>query len=285
MSKVIKFANVVLDDTPVTVKHNIPKIKKIDKDPETGEELEVSSEKEEKETEEKEKLSDIIANRDELLAEIEELRLKRIDIEKDTDDEVKKILADATAKAEKILSDANEKADFLFKRSENDGYDLGFGKGKAEGMKRAEEYVKEQTSDMLASIAEKITDIENQKERILQSYQEDIKFLSVEIAEKIIKSQIELDDSFVQNIVKAVLDDYKNKEWIRITVSSQGSFADCLSSEEFLQSLSLASKYIEVKKDPEAGRGTIKIETEQDIVDASIETQLKNINDTLKFDT
>lgn len=210
------------------------------------------------------------------------------------EEEADPILAEATKKSKIIIKDAEEKAaeiikhveefaaaqiteiENIKKHSTEDGYNEGFNRGYAEGSFNFKQEIKEKVLglEVLASSAFNI------KKEIIESSEMEILGLSTIIAEKILRSQLEIKPELTQKIIKAAIEQLKDKEEIKIIVNpalarNLYEFAEGL--KETVKGLKTV-KIIEDKTIPKDG---VIVESPESRIDARIETQLSEITKNL----
>ena len=104
-----------------------------------------------------------------------------------------------------------------------------------------------------------------------ESEQELVK-LSTAIARKVLRRELTVDPTSLQGVIKAALEGLNASEIYRIRLASP----DAASLERHLQAMGLPQS-IEVCADPALERGAVLFETVRGLVDASIQTQLGEI--------
>lgn len=201
------------------------------------------------------------------------------------------ILKEANEEAVKIINAAkikayNEIAECK-KRGYEEGYNAGVGNGKNKGyaegyeigIANASEIVNEQNSTKLKEIAEMIEKIENEKQSILEKYEEGLTQLSIEIAEKIIRHRIDSENGVVSKIIEDVIKGYRNIEWIKVYISNKDDLIAVQADKNLANELSKISKDVKIEISDKLEAGSVIVETSEGIVDASVDTQLKNLKE------
>lgn len=196
-------------------------------------------------------------------------------------------LEDARILAESILGDAErEKAEILRRameeaeRIKKDAYDMAFKKGYSEGLKKGTEDGYKNTGEIREKAKGMLEEAHRVTREYVDSQRQEIAGLAFCIAEKIIKCQIDMNESVVFNIVKDSIDAavVKNQVVIRINPMDY-ALVECRMEE--LSKLIGESIIINLIRDGEIGRGGCRIESESTIVDAAIDSQLQNIKEIL----
>jgi flagellar assembly protein FliH len=124
-----------------------------------------------------------------------------------------------------------------------------------------------------------IKTIESEKLKIISRYEDELIRLSIEIAEKIIRHEIDTKDDIVSGIIKNAIKDYRNADWIKIYLSDKEDAETIQADKELISELKKISKDIKIEVMEELEKGGLIIETADGIVEASIDTQLKNLKE------
>lgn len=201
------------------------------------------------------------------------------------------ILKEAEEEAAKIINaaikEARLEAEGIKKKGYEDGYNAGMEAGKnkgyiegyAAGQREAVEILEEQSKEKLNELAEMIKLIEKEKLSILSKFEQDITRLALDIAEKIIRNEVDTKDNVVLSIIKDLINDYRKSEWIKIYISGKDDVLTLQGDQELMNMLNKISKDVKIEVLDELEKGSAIIETEDGIVEASIETQLKNLRE------
>ena len=165
-----------------------------------------------------------------------------------------------------VVSRAQEEADTIKATAAKEGYKAGIEKAEMDIM----------------ALRSKIADFVSAKKEVFEYIAPDILEISVEIAQKIIKREITQNPEL---ILDSILDVMKHisKEESKITIKLNPSQADLVRSEipEYISSLGVEAK-ITVIGDDSISEGGCILNTNNGIVDASIDTQIDIIKEALK---
>lgn len=190
------------------------------------------------------------------------------------------IINDAQRKAQDIVNSARETAradaerikkeafDAAFKKGYNEGYE----KGKNEGLKSVEN-LRVEAGNVLEEAHRISRDyIDGQKEEILN--------LALHIGEKIIKWQVDSNDSVVVEIAKGAIEAAVVREQVIIRVNPMDyALVDCR-RDELIKSAG-EDVIVNIIRDDSIGRGGCRIESEGSFVDASIDAQFAKVKEAL----
>ncbi len=175
--------------------------------------------------------------------------------------------------AEDILKDAHKKVALL----EQEAYEKGFAQGEKDGLELGEK----KAIKVIENIENLFLEISHLKKEILKQYEKEILELIFAIAKKIIHDQITLDEKAIKNTVFKALNLTAEKSEIVLRVNPEDfDFVERLRPEFFTKFNELKS--IMVTSDPSITRGGCFLETSYGDVDATVETRLEKIYQSLE---
>lgn len=201
------------------------------------------------------------------------------------------ILKEAQNEASKIINTAKRNAQFdsveCKKRAYEEGYSAGFEIGKNNGYKEGyeiayaevQEELNKQNEAKLNELIEMISLTENKKEEIISRYEEELTFLAFDIAEKIIKQKISDKKDIITSLIKNVIKDYRNVEWVKVCISPKDDAISIQADKDLINDLNKISSDVVIEVSEELDEGSAVIETPDGIVDTSVTTQLKNLKE------
>jgi Flagellar biosynthesis/type III secretory pathway protein len=147
-------------------------------------------------------------------------------------------------------------------------YQKGFEEGQSAGVKSMEGRVDEG----LQRVARTVHDITGMKARLRREAEEDVIKLSIAIARRVLYREIQMDTEALHGLVKAALQRVDIRELYRLRMHPE----DAGSIQTVLLSEALPAR-VEIVPDPSLERGAMLLETSRGSLDASIETQLVEI--------
>lgn len=185
----------------------------------------------------------------------------------------------AKEEAEKILSEAREQADIL--------RDEAFRQGEAEGREAGEQKAYEEQRVLLdaeirslqTQIADIVLSVEREKEKLIEESVDDLKRISIAVAEKIIQTSLQSSGDIIKRMILSATDKMKKKQWAKIYVTKCKTNLAMEVDSEFLEALSHLSDNIKIVTMDNGEDGTCIVELPDEIIDASVGTQLENIKD------
>ena len=192
-----------------------------------------------------------------------------VEVAKDKENEVyNKAIADADIVIEEKKNEAYLEGMIIGKK---DGYDEGYKDGILASERESKHIIEE--------AKETLSDAFEESKKIILDSQEKIIELSLKIAEEIIKKEAELDDSIIVGITKAALYEVRNLRHIIIKVlpEHQSIIEDNISNFKDI----CPDAYFTILKDASLKDNGCIIETDKQIIDATIDSQLDVIKSIL----
>lgn len=153
-------------------------------------------------------------------------------------------------------------------RREQQAFEAGYRKGAAEGHQQAAA----QLRPVLEGFAAGVQELRQLRGRMRREAERDVVRLSVAIARRILHRELTVDPAALLGIVKAALERLEAQEVDRLRVHP--SDAELL--RQHLAEAGLAER-IQLVADARLGRGAAVLETSHGALDASLETQLEEI--------
>lgn len=194
-----------------------------------------------------------------------------------TEEIVKK--AEQTAK--EILQEAKEQAEFLREQA----YEEGRQQGENDGFKKAYDEQRKlldaELRKLQKNVADVVQSVTREKEYIMEKYMDDLKNLVLVIAEKIIQTSIHSSGEIIKRMILSATDKMKKRQWAKIYITKCNTGVSIEGDEEFLKALSRLSDNVKINMMNNSEEGACIIELPDEIIDASVSTQLENIKDVL----
>ena len=196
-------------------------------------------------------------------------RLLIEEAEKKAADIVKK----ARAEAKKLIEETKLYSQSAFAQAETDG----FNKGRESGFEAG----KEEMTNLILQAKDVLNQAIRERELLIRSIEPEMAKLSVRIAEKIMRYQIDIDQGAVVNMISSALDTLKQREEIIIKVN-QEDYYYAKEKKSVFASMVEGLKKLDVVVDSGVDRGGCIIETDLGNIDARISTQIHTLE--LVFD-
>ncbi len=181
--------------------------------------------------------------------------------------------------AERLLDQARNKADIMMDETnqrisqlEHDAYEKGYNSGKSQGLQEYQQMIAEYhrlSQDRLGQI--------NQlHQRIYEQTEREIVDLAVQIANKLVCRQLELDPETVVDIVRAACLQAKECEVV-IIYAAPAQLDSLKNHKEEIEAQLFRAQKIEFVADPTIACGGCRLETEQGYIDATIDSMTEQI--------
>lgn len=191
------------------------------------------------------------------------------------------ILAEAAEEArklrEKALAQAEEEAEELKRQAHTEGYQAGFAQGMAEGRQEA----KVQREQMAAAQEKEITaflkDAVRARDQLLEDSKQDLKELALAIAEKVIHVSLKSSGDILIRMIEAATAKRRRCEWVQVYIADCDAKASVNTVPELTEYLSRLSDRVRVIPMTGDKSGTCIVEMPDEIIDASVSTQLDNL--------
>lgn len=178
------------------------------------------------------------------------------------------IIANAQAEAKKILEEVALNSQEIFKQSQEEGYKAGYDAAQSQAFNDMTNQIN--SIDLLAKSTFKV------KKEIILSSEFEILQLSITIAEKIIKQQLEINPEIVLNIIRAAINELKDKEEVKIIINPLHTENLYNFSDELKKSVQ-GIKNIKIIEDKTVPPDGIIVESVESRIDASLSTQIAEI--------
>lgn len=161
-----------------------------------------------------------------------------------------------------------EQINALVQQQARQAHDAGYREGEAAGRRQAEEQLRE----AVERLAVAVTEVAGARNEALRRAETDIVQLSVEIARRVLHRELTLDTSALGALIRAALEKLGSQEVYRVRVHPglDSLVRDCL--RQIGRDVN-----IEVVGDPLQPRGGAVFEINRGLLDASVETQLREI--------
>lgn len=207
---------------------------------------------------------------------IEAMRKEAEDILRTAEEEAQRLGEQASCEAEEIKQKA---------------YDQGFSEGQAAGFETGRQEGKDQMSqDLLTQYQflfqaadQAVNELEAQKREFSQSYLEDLRDLVVIIAEKVISISLKSSGKVIEGMMRDAVGTRQAKRlWANVSISQidyQSLLENGISPETVLEE---SAEQVRLTIVEEAEPGTCLIEFPEEIIDASVSTQIANIKKMMK---
>ncbi|MHC1724191.1 MAG: FliH/SctL family protein [Aminipila sp.] len=192
--------------------------------------------------------------------------------------EAQKILEEAKEQAQRII---DEKVEQTLAEASEKGFTEGFEKGQNEGFIAAENAVNEgmieEAKAFRGELELAIQEFTESKNEILQNNLNELTDLAINVAEKVIKISLKSSKDVVAKMIVAAAEDCRNKQWAKVYISHEDKAIAMNLEKDLIDALNQISANVKVVVMEDEPSGTCIIESPDQIVDASVSTQLDHI--------
>ena len=199
--------------------------------------------------------------------------------------QAEEIRAQARRDAEAILEDsrrqAAQEAEAAMAQAREEGYRQGYADGMSKAQIEGKAAMEEQLRRQEAEIKEFLERATQAREDLLEQTQSELCDLSVAVAEKIIHVSLKSSRDVILKMIQMATDRLKRREWVHIYVGGCTAKELAQITPELTTTLAGLSDHIKLIPMANDESGTCIIEMPDEIIDASVSTQLGNIKDIL----
>ncbi len=195
------------------------------------------------------------------------------------------ILNQAREEAEQILARAREQAlgeqEEIRAGARDEGYREGYAQGIAKAMDdsvRDREATAARLEKEVKSFLEKAS---LARDEMLVQSREELLDLCLSVAEKVVRVSLKSSSEVIVRMIQTATERMKRQEWVHIYISGCDARQVAQISPALTTTLGALSQHIKVVPMGDDEGGTCIVETPEEIVDASVSTQMSNIRDVL----
>jgi flagellar assembly protein FliH len=150
--------------------------------------------------------------------------------------------------------------------------DAAYQEGLREGQRQGAERAVAEVEPVLSRLLRTIEDLSATRDEFRREAEEDIVRLSLGIARRVLHREVSIDPGALSGVVRVALDKIGARELHRVLVAEQDQPAIAAGI-----AAARLNRRIEVVADPNLERGAVLFETTKGTLDASLETQLDEI--------
>lgn len=178
---------------------------------------------------------------------------------------------------EKALSEAEAEIEELRQQARQEGYQAGFSQGIAEGRQEAKAQLEEMAAAQEKDVAEFLKDAVRARDQLLEDSKQDLKELALAIAEKVIHVSLKSSGDILKRMIDSATAKRRRCEWVQVYIADRDVRASASTIPELTQALSRLSDRVRVIPMTGDESGTCIIEMPDEIIDASVSTQLDTL--------
>jgi len=195
--------------------------------------------------------------------------------------QAKKMLEDAQLEVEEYraqaLRDIEKELEDLRMGARDEGYNQGFAEGLAEARKEGRAENEKQAAEQGKTVKKFLEDAARERVELIEESKEELKDLALAIAEKVIRVSLKSSSDIILRMIESATDKHKRCEWAHIYIADCDTKAMALTIPELTAALSHVSDRVRIIPMADDESGTCIIELPDEIIDASVSTQLDAI--------
>lgn len=188
------------------------------------------------------------------------------------------LLQDARAKAQELLEEAEREAQARLEQVQQEvdsirlqAKEAGFAQGYQEGLEEGRQKALEKAADLLKLLQSTVEEAVRLRAASLQALEDDFLKLSIFLADKMIRKEVETDVSWLKPMVKEALEVLGSVEQVVVLLNP----VDYALLQNYRQDLELSSRAeLVFQQDASITPGGCLIETETGLIDARLERRL-----------
>ncbi len=178
--------------------------------------------------------------------------------------------AEASTVAQQVRSGANPRGAAKAKESlEREAYQRGFSEGQAVGKEQAAAELK----PVLDRMGQTLAELSTLRSRLRRDAEKDLLKLAIAIARRVLHRELTIDPESIEGVIRVAIDKLQSRDLSRVRVHPGQAPAIRASFEKFSN-----SHKVELVADPSLQIGDVMFETSTGTLDASIESQLQEID-------
>ncbi len=191
------------------------------------------------------------------------------------------ILADARQQAEQILLEAREESaqelEDMRQQAAAEGFQKGLQEGLAAGRLEAQQQLEKDAARQEEMVKSFLEGAQAEKELMLEKSKEDLKELALAIAEKVIRVSLRSSSDILIRMIEAATAKKRRCEWVQIYIADCDAKTNAQTVPELVEAMRHLSDRVRVIPMADDESGTCIIEMPDEIMDASVSTQLDNL--------
>ena len=196
------------------------------------------------------------------------------------------ILKQAREEAEQFVEQARaevqQELDGIRAGARDEGYREGYAQGTAKAMEDAIRDREAAAERMEKDVAEFLEKASLAREEMLGQTREEMLDLCIAIAEKVVRVSLRSSSEVIVRMIQAATERLKRQEWVHIYISGCDAKGAAQISPALTTALGALSQHVKIVPMGDDESGTCIVETPEEIIDASVSTQMSNIRDILR---
>ena len=196
------------------------------------------------------------------------------------------ILKQAREEAEKLLVAARAAAkaeqEEIRMGARDEGYREGYAQGTAKAMDDAQRDREAVAARLEKEVQAFLEKADMAREEFIRQSQDELLDLCIAVAEKVVRVSLKSSSEVIVRMIQTATERMKRQEWVHIYISGCDTKGVAQISPALTTALGALSQHVKIIPMGDDEGGTCIVETPEEIIDASVSTQMTNIRDLLR---
>ena len=195
------------------------------------------------------------------------------------------ILKRAREEAEELLANARAAAkaeqEEIRMGARDEGYREGYAQGIGKAMEDAQRDKEAVAARMEKEVQAFLEKADMAREEVLLQARDELLDLCIAVAEKVVRVSLKSSSEVIVRMIQTATERLKRQEWVHIYISGCDTKGVAQISPALTTALGALSQHVKIIPMGDDEGGTCIVETPEEIIDASVSTQMSNIRDVL----
>ena len=196
------------------------------------------------------------------------------------------LLRQAREEAEALLEQARAQAQQELEEVRAGARDEGYRDGYAQGIAKAMEDAQRDREEVAARLEKEVQGFlekaDMAREEVLLQARDELLDLCIAVAEKVVRVSLRSSSEVIVRMIQTATERLKRQEWVHIYISGCDTKSMAQISPALTTALGALSQHVKIIPMGDDEGGTCIVETPEEIIDASVSTQMSNIRDLLR---
>ena len=196
------------------------------------------------------------------------------------------ILKRAREEAEELLANARAAAkaeqEEIRMGARDEGYREGYAQGIGKAMEDAQRDKEAVAARMEKEVQAFLEKADMAREEVLLQSRDELLDLCIAVAEKVVRVSLKSSSEVIVRMIQTATERLKRQEWVHIYISGCDTKGVAQISPALTTALGALSQHVKIIPMGDDEGGTCIVETPEEIIDASVSTQMTNIRDLLR---
>jgi len=196
------------------------------------------------------------------------------------------ILKRAREEAEELLANARAAAkaeqEEIRMGARDEGYREGYAQGIGKAMEDAQRDKEAVAARMEKEVQAFLEKADMAREEVLLQARDELLDLCIAVAEKVVRVSLKSSSEVIVRMIQTATERLKRQEWVHIYISGCDTKGVAQISPALTTALGALSQHAKIIPMGDDEGGTCIVETPEEIIDASVSTQMTNIRDLLR---